>query len=412
MRAMVYNCHNAVRRGRRRRRRGRGSRPCRRPERPARPHRTTAKVLESIQDGFFTVDRNWRFAYVNRRAASNLGLEPEELTGENLWDKFPEIVGTAHEAAYRRAMETRETQHFEILGVLTEQWYSITAYPSDAGLSVYWQDITERKQTEDALRRAHEELQVRSEELAVANEELQARSTQLRESEQRLRMALEGGRMGCWEWDLVTDTMFWCARTYELLGVETFRRARVETLLDCIHPDDRQAMKSHIAQVMNEATDFQAEFRVLRPRHEPRREVVWLALHARVSPGRAGAGRPRDRRRVRRHAAKADGGRAAPAEREAGRGGAGPNDGTAGPGGPAAGGSGPPGAGRGRATQEFPAAGSLLSAYDHAVGLPGSALQLRAGQRGVRAGGRPGPRVLRPEELLSAVSQRGESGHL
>jgi PAS domain S-box-containing protein len=132
------------------------------------------------------------------------------------------------------------------------------------------------------LRRAHEELQVRSEELAVANEELQAQSTQLQESEQRLRLALEGGRMGCWEWDLVTDTMFWCARTYELLGLETFMRARVETLLDCIHPDERQAMKSHIAQVMNEATDFQAEFRVLCPRHEPRCEVVWLALHARV----------------------------------------------------------------------------------------------------------------------------------
>jgi PAS domain S-box-containing protein len=138
------------------------------------------------------------------------------------------------------------------------------------------------RRTEEALRRAHVELQTRSEELTIANEELRSQSRELQESEQRLRMALEGGRMGRWEWDLVTDSMFWCARTYELLGLDTFVTACIETLLDYIHPDDRPAAKELLARVLNEAKDFQVEFRVLPHRQEPRSEVRWLALHAKV----------------------------------------------------------------------------------------------------------------------------------
>jgi PAS domain S-box-containing protein len=137
-------------------------------------------------------------------------------------------------------------------------------------------------QAREALRQAHEELQAQSQELTVANEELRIQSQELQASEQRLRMALEGGQMGRWEWDLTADSMFWCERTYALLGLDTFRKPSVETFLNCIHPDDRQGLKELIARVMNEAQDFQAEFRVLRHRQEPRSDVAWLALHAQV----------------------------------------------------------------------------------------------------------------------------------
>ncbi len=164
-------------------------------------------------------------------------------------------------------------------------------------------ELTERKRAEEALHEANERLHVQNEELqaqreelqaqneelraqaeevATANEELQVQSQELQESEQRLRLVLEGGQMGRWEWDLVTNSMFWCARTYALLGLDTFMKARIETLLDCIYPDDRQAAKELLARVMNEAKDFQAEFRILPHRQEPRGELKWLALHAKV----------------------------------------------------------------------------------------------------------------------------------
>jgi PAS domain S-box-containing protein len=143
-------------------------------------------------------------------------------------------------------------------------------------------DVTERQQVEKALRQAHEDLQVRSEELALANDELRVQSLQLQESEQRLRMALEGGRMGRWEWDLQTDSMFWCRRTYELLGLETFCKPSIEAFLECIHPDDRRAAKRLMVEALNDRPDLEIEVRVLRHRQEPRGEISWLACRAQV----------------------------------------------------------------------------------------------------------------------------------
>jgi DNA-binding NarL/FixJ family response regulator len=92
-------------------------------------------------------------------------------------------------------------------------------------------------------------------------------------------MALEGGRMGRWEWDLQKDSMFWCERTCELLGIDKFWKASIEAFLNCVHPEDRQTVKDLIARAFNGVTDFQAEFRVMRQRQEPRGNVAWLALH-------------------------------------------------------------------------------------------------------------------------------------
>jgi len=122
-------------------------------------NRKVAEILESIQDGFFTVDRNWCFTYANMRAAANLGLKPENLIGQNLWEMFPVIKGTAHEIAYRKSMEDRVVQRFETKGALTDRWYDISVYPSAEGISVYWQDITERKQAEESLRETKDYLE-------------------------------------------------------------------------------------------------------------------------------------------------------------------------------------------------------------------------------------------------------------
>jgi len=114
--------------------------------------RKVTEILESVQDGFHAIDRNWRFMYMNQRAADHLGFKAADFIGENIWEKFPLILGTAHEAHMRKAMETREIQRYEGPDIFTEnRWFSISIYPSDEGLSIYWQDITERKQMEKAL---------------------------------------------------------------------------------------------------------------------------------------------------------------------------------------------------------------------------------------------------------------------
>ncbi len=111
-------------------------------------------ILESIQDGFFAIDRAWRLLYVNRRAASKGSVEPAQLVGQNLWEVYPELLGTRFESAYRKVMETGVPVQFEAQGVLTSTWYTVSVYPSREGISVYWQDITQRRRSEEALRQS------------------------------------------------------------------------------------------------------------------------------------------------------------------------------------------------------------------------------------------------------------------
>lgn len=110
----------------------------------------TTKFLEEMQDGLYTLDRAWRFIYINRRAAVDAGFDAEDLVGANFWEKFPEIIGTPDEEWHRAAMQSKEVQRTEMRSRRTGKFYSVTAYPSAEGISVLWQDMTEHKRAEIA----------------------------------------------------------------------------------------------------------------------------------------------------------------------------------------------------------------------------------------------------------------------
>ncbi len=116
-------------------------------------------ILENIDSGFISLDRLWRFAYVNSVAASRVGSEAKDLIGKNLWEKFPQAIGTETEAHYRKAMAERITVHFEVHGIFTDRWYEQKVYPTFEGIAVYWNDITERKKSEELLRKNEEQLE-------------------------------------------------------------------------------------------------------------------------------------------------------------------------------------------------------------------------------------------------------------
>src|SRR5215831_2845105 len=63
----------------------------------------TRKILESINDGFFALDREWRFHYVNEKAAGMAGKSPHELLGQVIWDAFPDLVGTLFHSELHRS---------------------------------------------------------------------------------------------------------------------------------------------------------------------------------------------------------------------------------------------------------------------------------------------------------------------
>lgn len=110
-----------------------------------------ADILESVTDGFFAVDAEWRYTYVNRKAEELVRRSRTELLGKSIWEAFPPLVGSRWDWEYRRALASGETAHFEEYYPPLDAWFETHAYPSPAGLTIYLADVTTRKRAEIAL---------------------------------------------------------------------------------------------------------------------------------------------------------------------------------------------------------------------------------------------------------------------
>jgi PAS domain S-box-containing protein len=114
--------------------------------------RERAALLESISDGFYAVDRDWRVTYVNQRALDYFSKSRAEFVGQVLWSAFPAAVGTQIEQEYRRVMRTLKAAAFETISPSTGKWIEARVYPTPHGIAVNFRDITDRKRAEAALR--------------------------------------------------------------------------------------------------------------------------------------------------------------------------------------------------------------------------------------------------------------------
>ncbi len=110
-------------------------------------------TLESIGDAFFTIDRDWRFGYVNHRAEAMVGRSRERLIGRNLWEEFPELAGSPFAALYERVMAERVAGSLEDFHPAPiSSWVEVNAHPSPDGLSVYVRDVSVRRAAGERLR--------------------------------------------------------------------------------------------------------------------------------------------------------------------------------------------------------------------------------------------------------------------
>ncbi|MCC9167875.1 sensor histidine kinase, partial [Pontibacter harenae] len=108
-------------------------------------------VFESITDAFFTIDRGWNVTYINREAERLAGFDKRRHIGENLWDVFPEQVGGEFYNQYLRAFETGKAVHFTAFLKEVGNWLQVKAFPSAAGMSIYFDDMTEQVRTRQEL---------------------------------------------------------------------------------------------------------------------------------------------------------------------------------------------------------------------------------------------------------------------
>jgi signal transduction histidine kinase len=125
------------------------------------------KVLDRMADGVFAVDADWHITYANGTAREFLEAamaeetlgDADTLDGLHLWESIPEAVDTAFYDRYHEALSSQESVAFEEYYEPLGTWFDVRAFPSDSGLSVYLQDITEQRQLEEKQRESLQALQ-------------------------------------------------------------------------------------------------------------------------------------------------------------------------------------------------------------------------------------------------------------
>lgn len=102
---------------------------------------------------------------------------------------------------------------------------------------------------------------------------------QWRLSEERLRLATEAGRLGLWDWDLVSDRITFTGDLYERHGVRIGEPGRsASELIALTHPDDREMLRKGMAEAMRHSERYEAEFRAVWPDDV----VSWLFVTGRI----------------------------------------------------------------------------------------------------------------------------------
>jgi PAS domain S-box-containing protein len=102
---------------------------------------------------------------------------------------------------------------------------------------------------------------------------------QWRLSEERLRLATETGKVGIWDWDVVTNKVTWTGALYEIHGVRPGEFGGTsEALVAMTHPDDREAVRLSMREALLRGDSYEAEFRAVRPSGD----IIWISVNARV----------------------------------------------------------------------------------------------------------------------------------
>ncbi|HEY9802962.1 MAG TPA: GAF domain-containing protein [Leptolyngbyaceae cyanobacterium] len=184
-----------------------------------------ANILESITDAFFAIDKDWIFTYVNGQAAKLLQKSQHELLGKSIWEVFLDTEDSLFYRETRRAIAQKISVEFEEFYTPLNKWFAVHIYPSKDGLSVYFQDITERRHT----------------------------ATALRESEERWLLALNGNNDGIWDWNVKTNEVFFSSRWIQMLGYEDQEITNhFDEWSKRVHPDDidwvMQAVEAHLTK--------------------------------------------------------------------------------------------------------------------------------------------------------------------
>lgn len=110
------------------------------------PNKKITSILENISDGFFILDKRWRFIYLNAVAERFCSEKKENLLGESIWGKFPKLIYSPLYKYFHKAVLNQSSENFEMYYPEKNKWLELNINPFKEGVSFYFRDISGRKQ--------------------------------------------------------------------------------------------------------------------------------------------------------------------------------------------------------------------------------------------------------------------------
>lgn len=261
-----------------------------------------SNLIKAIPDGIVAYDPEGRVTYVNDGFIQLYGWTGEELLGKAV-DFVPPEEMERTLAAWQRTLEgekvlletKRRTKAGDLLHI---QLRTATLRDADGKMResiVIHRDITERKRAEEALQRAHDELELRVQqrtaELAKINEQLRLEISErehaeerVRESESRHRMLVENAPLG----------IIWCDVQGSIIQVNS----NLLAILGAPSPEETKALnllthsplvEAGVAQEIQRCIEWGGPRVFECPYNSTWGKFAWLRV--RMVPTRDGAGK-------------------------------------------------------------------------------------------------------------------------
>ena len=217
--------------------------------------REVVATLESITDGFMRFDREWRVAHMNAEAERIVQRRRDEVLGKSLWELWPATVGTKLEAEYRRAVIEQVTIELENFYEPWNKWFAVKCYPTpDGGLTVFFQDITERKQAEEQITR----------------------------QKQQMKFVLSATGVGTWLNEYPLGDLNWDEQTRALFFVRPGEKPTIELFWSRLHPDDQEPTRLAVESAVRDRRLYEIDHRIIHPETG---EVRWIRSAGRATYG-------------------------------------------------------------------------------------------------------------------------------
>ncbi len=211
-------------------------------------------LIENLHAGFVLHAADTSIILCNSKASNLLGLSLDQMMGRTAIDPswhFSREDGTVMPLAEYPVNLVLSTGQPLINYVLrinhsdrTNVWVLVNAFPEfDLNqqlqqIAITFIDISDRKQSEAELERVSE----------------------------RLALSLKSGAIGCWDWDINQNIIFWDDRMYELYGVKRQSDSVIyDVWANGVHPDDRNYTETILHKAVLGQAEYDVEFRVIHP---------------------------------------------------------------------------------------------------------------------------------------------------